>query len=74
MKNPYILLLDEATSALDASSEMEVQKALEKLMQHKTTIAVAHRHFTVRNLDVVTVLAVGDTRHVQAFLRYLGWV
>jgi len=60
VKNPYILLLDEATSALDASSEMEVQKTLDKVMQDKTTIVVAHRLYTVRNVDMVTVLDSGS--------------
>ena len=60
VKNPYILLLDEATSALDASSELEVQKTLDKVMQDKTTIVVAHRLYTVRNVDMVTVLDSGS--------------
>lgn len=43
LKNPDILLLDEATSALDSESEFVVQQALDELMQHRTTVVVAHR-------------------------------
>lgn len=60
LKNPEILILDEATSALDTDSERLVQEALEKLMQNRTTIIVAHRLSTVRNADVIYVLHDGQ--------------
>ncbi|KAK8968612.1 ABC transporter B family member 11 [Platanthera guangdongensis] len=60
LKDPRILLLDEATSALDAESEQSVQKALEKLMQTRTTVMVAHRMSTVRNSDTIVVLQKGS--------------
>ena len=59
VKNPDIFLFDEATSALDTESEREVQKTLDKVAQCKTTIIVAHRLNTVRNVDLVTVLDLG---------------
>ncbi|XP_061353307.1 ABC transporter B family member 2-like [Gastrolobium bilobum] len=59
LKNPKILLLDEATSALDVESERVVQQALDKLMQNRTTIMVAHRLSTIRNADQISVLQDG---------------
>ncbi|XP_027345746.1 ABC transporter B family member 2-like isoform X2 [Abrus precatorius] len=59
LKNPKILLLDEATSALDVESERVVQQALDKLMQNRTTIIVAHRLSTIRNADQIVVLEDG---------------
>jgi len=54
-----ILLLDEATSALDSNSEQVVQRALERLMQNRTTIMIAHRLSTVINADRILVLQQG---------------
>jgi ATP-binding cassette, subfamily B, bacterial len=53
LEDPPILVLDEATSALDTESERVVQRALESLMQRRTTIAIAHRLSTIRNADVI---------------------
>ncbi|KAK7360894.1 hypothetical protein VNO77_02911 [Canavalia gladiata] len=60
LKNPEILLLDEATSALDVDSERVVQQALDKLMNNRTTIIVAHRLSTIRNADQIAVLEDGN--------------
>jgi ATP-binding cassette, subfamily B, bacterial len=60
LKNAPILLLDEATSALDSESEQLVQDALNRLMQGRTTIAVAHRLSTIRHADVIYVIEGGE--------------
>lgn len=59
LKNPSILLLDEATSSLDAESEKVVQEALDKLMEGRTSIIIAHRLATVRNVDKIYVIEHG---------------
>ncbi len=59
LKNPRILILDEATSALDAESEHLVKEALERLMQGRTTLIIAHRLSTVMGADRVVVLQDG---------------
>lgn len=56
LKNPPILILDEATSSLDSASEMMVQKALENLMENRTTFVIAHRLSTVRRATRIIVL------------------
>jgi subfamily B ATP-binding cassette protein MsbA len=56
LRNPRILLLDEATASLDNESEALVQEALNRLMQGRTTIVVAHRLTTVERADVILVL------------------
>jgi len=58
-KDPPILILDEATSALDAEAEGIVQRALENLMQGRTTLVIAHRLATVRNADIIAVMEEG---------------
>jgi subfamily B ATP-binding cassette protein MsbA len=60
LADPRILILDEATSSLDADSEALVQDALDRLMQDRTTIVVAHRLSTVRAADRIVVLAAGS--------------
>ncbi|GFP95243.1 ABC transporter b family member 14 [Phtheirospermum japonicum] len=59
LRDPKILLLDEATSALDSESEFIVQQALDSVMSHRTTIIVAHRLSTIRDVDSIIVLKNG---------------
>ena len=59
LRDPAVLLLDEATSALDAESERLVQEALERLMQGRTTLIIAHRLATVRKVDRIVVMEAG---------------
>lgn len=59
LRNPSILLLDEATSALDGEAEKMVREALERAMEGKTTVVVAHRLGAVKNCDVIFVVEDG---------------
>ncbi|KHJ98945.1 ABC transporter, ATP-binding protein [Oesophagostomum dentatum] len=60
IKDPKILLLDEATSALDSEAETIVQEALEKAQMNRTTVIVAHRLSTIRNVDQIFVFKNGE--------------
>lgn len=59
LKNPPILILDEATSALDSESEHLVQAALDRLLQNRTALVIAHRLSTVQHADEILVLDAG---------------
>jgi ATP-binding cassette, subfamily B, bacterial MsbA len=59
LKNPRVLILDEATSALDNESERLVQEALERLMEGRTTLVIAHRLTTIERADQIIVLNEG---------------
>ncbi|MDH5298103.1 MAG: lipid A export permease/ATP-binding protein MsbA [Desulfobulbaceae bacterium] len=59
LKDAPILILDEATSALDTESEREVQKAIENLMQHRTTFIIAHRLSTIKKAGRILVIQDG---------------
>jgi ATP-binding cassette subfamily B protein len=56
LRNPALLLLDEATSALDAESELMVQRALDRIMENRSTIVIAHRLATILKADRIVVM------------------
>lgn len=59
LKDPRIILLDEATAALDSETEQNIQKALDKLSQGRTTLVIAHRLSTITSADQILVLHAG---------------
>ena len=59
LRDPPILILDEATSALDTESELLVQEAIDRLMEHRTVLVIAHRLATVRHAQAIVVLNEG---------------
>jgi len=67
VRNPKILILDEATSALDSVSEKKIQESIEKLVEDRTTLVVAHRLSTIRNADRIAVIGNGG---LQEFGTY----
>jgi ATP-binding cassette subfamily B protein len=69
--DPVLLLLDEATSALDAESELAVQQALDRLMERRTTLVIAHRLATVQKADRIVVI---DRGHVVDVGRHADLV
>jgi ABC-type multidrug transport system fused ATPase/permease subunit len=60
LRDPDLLILDEATSALDASSEKEVQMALDTLMRGRSSLIIAHRLSTIKSADKIAVLSNGS--------------
>ena len=71
--DPRILIMDEATSSVDTTTEKEIQKALDSLVQRRTTIAIAHRLSTLRKADPLVVLDRGQIvevgNHDELMLR-----
>ncbi|MDC3366279.1 ABC transporter ATP-binding protein/permease [Flavobacteriaceae bacterium] len=59
LKNPPIMILDEATSALDTESEVLVQKALDRMMEERTSLVIAHRLSTIQKADRIVVMGKG---------------
>ena len=60
LTDPAILVLDEATSSVDTRTEVEIQKAMARLMEGKTSFVIAHRLSTIQNADLILVVRDGD--------------
>jgi ATP-binding cassette subfamily B protein len=60
LANPRMLILDEATSSVDTLTEVLIQRAMDKLMEGRTSFVIAHRLSTVRNADLILVMKDGD--------------
>lgn len=71
LKDAPVLILDEATSALDSENEVLIQSALQKVMRGKTTIAIAHRLSTLRNMDRIIVMNKGKIVAVGTHTKLL---
>jgi len=75
-RNPQVILFDEATSYIDSPTELRIQQALEKLMQNRTSLVVAHRLSTVRHADRIIVLNRGriiETGHHSDLMQQKGF-
>lgn len=55
-----MLILDEATSSVDTRTELQIQNAMDKLMENRTSFVIAHRLSTIKNADLILVLKDGD--------------
>ena len=60
LASPSIFILDEATSNVDTRTEMQIQKAMDHIMEHKTSFVIAHRLSTIRNADKILVMQKGN--------------
>ena len=59
LADPSILILDEATSSVDTRTEIEIQKAMDNLMQGRTSFVIAHRLSTIKDSDLILVMRGG---------------
>ncbi|CAG1769962.1 partial putative multidrug resistance ABC transporter ATP-binding/permease protein YheH, partial [uncultured bacterium] len=69
--DPKILILDEATSSVDTHSEILIQKAIDKLMQGRTSIIIAHRLSTIQKCDKIIVMHKGEIRETGTHQQLL---
>ena len=76
VKDPVVLITDEATSALDAASEKKVQQALDRVMQGRTSVIVAHRLSTIKNANIIYVFDAGEIKEIgthQTLVKKKGY-
>lgn len=72
LADPKILILDEATSSVDTRTEVLIQKAMDNLMQNRTSFIIAHRLSTIRNADLILVMKDGDIVEQGSHLELLA--
>lgn len=72
LADPRILILDEATSSVDTRTEVLIQKAMDNLMQNRTSFIIAHRLSTIRNADLILVMKDGDIVEQGGHLELLA--
>ncbi len=70
--DPRILVLDEATSSVDTDTEMRVRSALERMVQGRTSVIIAHRLSTVQQADRILVMHKGQLREMGTHQELLG--
>ena len=70
--DPAVLILDEATSSVDTETELLIQDALQRLMQNRTSLVVAHRLSTIKNSDRIIVLHKGEIRETGTHQELLA--
>ena len=62
--DPKIILLDEATSSVDSESEMMIQNAISEILKNRTSIVVAHRLSTIKEVDKIVVIDSGNIKEI----------
>ena len=72
VQNAPMLILDEATSSVDTRTELQIQKAMDRLMEGRTSFVIAHRLSTIKNADVILVMKDGDIIESGTHAELLG--
>ncbi|MGL5345807.1 MAG: ABC transporter ATP-binding protein [Peptostreptococcaceae bacterium] len=72
LKNPKILILDEATSSVDTRTELNIQKAMNKMMKGRTSFVIAHRLSTIKDADIILVMKSGNVVEKGSHNELLG--